>query len=169
MIGYRIGSNGNKYEAFKLNGFGEFFALDLWEMLFNPNLSIIIRQCKYCGDFFKANSKKFEYCEECREIKDIINNKQYRQNPIYKLKKSIIEKLQRNRKFEYQDALRGKFETEFNYYYDMIKTGESAITPLPTYRNDIKTQDDLIKWLEDYEDSVRIYKKKKDASRDMEV
>lgn len=160
MIGNRIGSNGIQYEAFKLNGYGEFFALDLWELLFNPNISIIIKQCKNCGDFFRVTSKKFVYCSECRKIKDKINNKRYRQDPVYRLKKSIIEKIDRNKAFKDKPYLKEEFYCECQYYQDIIENGYSQIKCLPTYRNDIKTKEDLINWLEEYEDKIRIYKKK---------
>lgn len=160
MIGYRIMENGIKYEVFKVNGYEEFFALDLWELLFNPNTSILIRRCRHCGDFFRTNNQKIQYCQECRPQKDKINNAKYRKNPIYILKKSIIEKIERNNKILNKSERRAEFETEYNYYCDIIKNGQSSIACLPSYRSDIHTKEDLIAWLKGYENELRVYKKK---------
>lgn len=166
MTGFKIGKDGRRYAKITVKGYDELFALDLWEILLNDNVSTFIRQCNRCKDFFKANSRKVLYCNECRKLVKKENNAKNRQNPIYKLKKSILEKITRNttRSETEQNKLKWEFENEFDYYRDIIEKGYSDIPHLPTYNSNIKTIEDLINWLKEYEDKVRVYKKRKRKS-----
>lgn len=149
MIGYEVEDN-IPYEVFFVNDYEDYFELDLFELLFNPNTSIYVKRCSCCNVFFRAENNKIRYCsDECRTNGIKNKNKEYCKRLTYKLKKSIREMIERNTTVD--DGFRNKllyaFLNEYDYYHAIIYSKFPPTSCPEHYRDDIKTEDDFIAWL----------------------
>lgn len=149
--GKRIDENGLAYSCFKVAGFEYLFLLDLWELMFNPNASILVKQCVYCKDFFFTITNQRKYCSVCSESKQYnkIKNAKQKEKETKRYYKLITDIL-RNRD-EIGEELRA-FQNENQYYKDVLK-GKN-VESKPDYL-DIRTETEYLDWLRDYHKRIQ--------------
>lgn len=161
ILGYKKFGE-NFYQKIRVYGWTNLFVLDLWELLFNNKAKYKIKQCKNCMNFFRTSDKNRAYCVDCQSIVGDTYKVEYRNSPIHSFRKRILSKLGANAKYKNEagDKLIEDFKEEFEYYKDIIMFGKSTKPKLSGYSNDVKTEADMIAWLERFEDSIRVYKKR---------
>ena len=141
------------YEEYILFDGSWLFVLDLQEVL--TNYSIHPQRCHDCGDFFLADSKKNKFCPDCNKPKN--KNRRYYRNikkdPIKKEKKNVLRLL------DYYGLNIWRFNEEFDYYMDRVKG--KPVTINPEYDSDIKTPEDIVKWLEEKHKGLLGYNKRR--------
>lgn len=162
IVGYTV-VNGQPYQILRVFGYTSLFALDLWELLFNSKTKYNIKRCKQCKCFFRTSKKNRDFCIECQPKNEKEYAEEYRNAPINKLRKSILFKLDSNKRFkeapELQTKLRNSFLTQFDYYYSVIVDGKMNLEMPEECDINIKTMEDFLKWLADFEMDVRVYHK----------
>lgn len=141
------------YEKYILFDGSWLFVLDLQEVL--TNYSIHPQRCHDCGDFFLTDSKKNKYCPDCNKPEN--KNKRYYRNikndPIKKEKRNVLRLL------DYYGLDTWRFNEEFDYYMDRVKGKPIKINP--EYDSDIKTPEDIVKWLEEKHKGLLGYNKRR--------
>ena len=146
--------------------------LDLWEVLFSKKSRCKIKYCQNCNTTFWTPHKNQAYCPDCKDIKSKIDYQNYcKNNEANALVKSIHQRFF-NKIHANEPDLQPKFDSELHYYQDIIQEGKSDMKVEPYYRSDIKTDGDLIKWLREKDDSLRVrkpYRKKEDHKTPREV
>lgn len=146
-------------EKYTVKDYAALFKMDLYEFLFNLSLNQKVGKCSHCHEYFITDSYKNKRCKICQLNANKINYRKYGKEPIHKLKTDIVCMLTRNKRYAVDSSkLMQNFNTEFNYYNDMINKGISPIPKLREY-GDIKTKEELIDWLERKKNSLRTYKK----------
>lgn len=148
--GNRVDTNGTPYACYEVAGFEYLFILDLWELMFNPNAKIIIKQCEHCSDFFFTITNQKKYCFDCSEPKKynrIKNAKQKKDESkrIYKLITDIFY-----RRDEKSPELQA-FLNENQYYKDILNG--KKVEPNPEYLN-IQSKEEYLSWLKAYHASL---------------
>lgn len=146
-------------ERFELLDSTTVFYMDLKECLFG-SMKDRIQKCGYCGDYFIAESGKYKYCDDCQKILDKIKYEKRSSDPIQSRIKKIQDTLGKRSAKEWNDKLQ-----EFNfiapYYRDKVKgKNPEPIPEIDEKKVKMRTERDLIRWLDAYLDSIRIYKKK---------
>lgn len=146
------------------------FALDLFEVMFNPDDSFGFRECPICNRYFILNrsaGRNAKYCTHCRAEKKNIKKIQYdnyvNQRPI-RIRKNIINLLTEPNNYDEDELQSFKYESHFyscavhgkkvknSKYYSFSKF------KFKEYRKDIKTKDQYISWLEE---KYKEYKEKR--------
>lgn len=152
--GYRNTEDGTPYSSFWVKGFEYLFILDLWELLYNPNVEIKIKKCKYCDLFFFTNTNQRKYCCDCSESKQYnkIRNEEQKKDEAKRLCKLISDILYKRdpRGAEYQSFL-----NENQYYKNRLK-GKN-VESNPNYK-DISTEDEYKQWLTEYHEKIKVRK-----------
>lgn len=143
-------STDEQYDEITAFDFSGFFALDLREILFNPNCILSVNLCPICHELFLTDNRVVRYCKECREDLKIYTtnrNMLYLLDKANKLHKLIYDMLRRRSYVDIQyDKILDIFINESNYYKKVIKNKKADYNP--NYDNSIKTREDYIKWLE---------------------
>lgn len=159
IVGYTFIKN-QPYQIIRVYGFTNLFILDFWELLFNNSVRYKIKQCKKCKEFFRTSAENRDYCVDCKKTNEEYA-REYRNHPINKLRKSILAKLDLNKRFANEEGTEKteKFKRDFEYYMDIVKSGKTSLEKTEDCDNAIKTEEDLIKWLQKIEAEVREYNK----------
>lgn len=156
---------GELHEKYRLNNYFELFMLDLEEVLFNKKCPCKIKYCRDCNTAIWISHLNQEYCPYCQENKSKRDYQNYcKNNEINALVKSIHQRFC-NKAHARELYLQSNFDSELHYYQDIVQAGKSDMKVEPYYRSDIKTDEDLIKWLREKDDSLRVRKpyRKKEA------
>ena len=163
---------GELHEKYRLNNYFELYMLDLEEALLNKKCACKIKYCRDCNTAIWISHLNQEYCPYCQKNKSKRDYQNYcKNNEVNALVKSIHQRLF-NQVYAKEPDLQPKFDSELHYYQDIIQNGKSDMKVEPYYRTDIKTDEDLIKWLREKDDSLRVYKpfrKKEDLETPKEV
>lgn len=160
--GYEILEDKKEYEVFRMPDASFLFALDLWNILFQKNLKLKFKCCEECNDFIGYENSNQKYCPICKEIKNRDNKKKSNANQqadaIKKIKKRIIGRFTTTQKYA-NDQMKylSDFESQTGYIEARL-LGEK-IPYNPDYNNTIQTKEEYRKWLIEYENRFRIYKK----------
>lgn len=160
--GNRIDMKGLPYACYEVAGFEYLFILDLWEMMFNPKAEILVKQCKYCKDFFFTNTNQRKYCSDCTEPKQYnrIKNAKQKKDESKRYCKLITDILYRRdeRGTELQ-----AFLNENQYYKDILKGRQ--VEPNSDYQ-DIKTEAEYLSWLKKYHAMIKRKRGRKHGETD---
>lgn len=170
--GNRVDIKGLPYECYEVAGFEYLFILDLWELLFNPNVESRVKQCPNCHEFFYTTTNQQKYCLDCKEKKKYnrIKNDKQKEDEAKVLSKRISDILYRREKAmmtrdgneypsqEYQDFL-----DENQYYKDVLKGRQ--VESNPDYQ-DIKTEAEYLSWLKKYHAMIKRKRGRKHGETD---
>lgn len=158
-VGYYV-EKGELYQKWEIRGYQNLFVLDIWELLFNPKAKCSLVQCEKCSQFFQTTTKNKHYCAECQQSINYAAN--YRNNPIHKLRKSILAKIEANKKYSNDegDELLDRFGREYEYYYQIVNFGKTDLPQPEKYDPNIKTEETFLDWLKKWDDEVRVYNKR---------
>ncbi len=164
ILGCRCLENGLIYTLFSVEDYETLFMLDLWEVLFNTDVTLKFKMCNDCGSCFECNDNRTRYCPDCRTEKrtGVRRYNQRNNKPIARLRKLIqdylgqklnwaLNKQRYDEKSELVLRIRQQltdFHNEVYYYLDLLNGNEQVYNS--KYDNSIDTYEKLEKWLENY-------------------
>lgn len=141
LIGYGfVGDYNTPCEIYETHEEQDIFIIDFWEYLFNPKTPKT-RVCKECDVLFASNNTNATYCDMCKNDIGRIRYKNRRNNKERFLHKTISDQLRL-----IDETLSNNFLNESNYYWDIVQGKIQTVNT--SYRDDITTKDDYMKWLE---------------------
>ncbi len=165
--------NGIEYEVYSVKDYEAFFALDLEELMFGTSKFPKYCTCSECGKSFVSNRRNCSYCSDCskpelakkrainRKIawrKDGINELSEKINNIYyqriaRAENHISTKYDSEETLNRLKAEKKAFMNKLDYYKKVVRNQIRPDETDTNYDPSIKTEDDLINWL----DEVRAY------------
>lgn len=164
ILGCRCLENNLVYTLFSVEDYETLFMLDLWEVLFNTDVTLKFKMCNDCGSCFECSDNRTRYCPDCRTEKrtGVRRYNQRNNKPIARLRKLIqdylgqklnwaLNKQGHDEKSELVLRIQQKlidFHNEVYYYLDKLKENPQAYNS--KYDNSIDTYEKLEKWLENY-------------------
>ncbi len=153
-IGYELYKD-EIYERFRMLDVTVLFYFDLKECLFGRSKSVI-QKCRYCGDYFITENRRHQYCDDCKENYGSIRYHRRKEHPIDGRIKKIKDLLGQRVSTEATELLKD-FNLRVGHYKDRLKDPENAVY-IPKYDDGVvlNTDDDLIKWLDEYREKIRI-------------
>ena len=143
------------YRAYEIKGMEYLFMLDLWELLFNKNTSLEIKQCQHCGNYFKPSYGQMRYCDKCREPHQYkkIKNEEVKEDEAKRISKQIRDLLFKrydNKKGTIEESIAHNEYTSFlnedQYHKDVLKG--KAVEKKDEYL-EITTEEEYLSWLKD--------------------
>lgn len=130
------------YDFFKRLASGDYDAINKLELSISEFEKSNTISCKECGSVFVGSNANATYCEICKKNMGSIRYKNRRNNKERFLHKTISDQLRL-----IDETLSNNFLNESNYYWDIVQGKIQTVNT--SYRDDITTKDDYMKWLKE--------------------
>ena len=153
------------YKVFNAHSTEYFFAMDLFQLLLNPDVKFIAHACENCKRIYYPHARNSKYCAHCRDDAAVykgIQNKKAKNDEAQSLYKKITQMLSRrnansNIEETEKDDLLTRFKDEFKYHKARIQGKD--VTNTNQYPN-IDSMEDLVAWLKAKHDEYKASRKR---------
>ena len=138
------------------------FPLDFEELLFNQDISFIIKTCSHCGALYATSYPQTVYCDCCRS--NDVPNTIRKNNKCRQLHKNIMELINNCKDSKTisryagliapDNTLTYHFRTESNYYWSVCQ-GKKPKTEKMAFYEDITNEKQYYEWLQKIHEEIK--------------